>query len=224
MGQEQAQTESLPWGARIIPFNAIVAYQHLRGSNGCLGCKVLLGEESYLVQIPAQTREGVPYVGESAEFCSLAHAQAWLSTYAPRVRTEEDYPTQGNPTQVKGGNWLYAFRQIGTYPTHTERSGKWLVFLSAATIDRYWQIIKGAVERGELGDSAKVATGEMPRQRDGHAYVICVYTYDHTDREDVLRTRQRLRELGIRRPIDYKSDEDTGFLRYGANYAPLYHE
>lgn len=214
----------LPFGAKITPFNAVVAYQHLRGGpGGCVFCHALLGEVSYDLSIPKQTRDGVRYKGSGADFCSEAHARAWLATYTPRVMTETDYPTDGLPTQVPGGKWLYAFRQVGTYPEHTERGGKWLVFLSAATIDRYWQLIKDAVERGELGDEAKVATKDMPRQRDGHAYVVCVYTYDHADKADVMRIRQRLRDLGIRREIDYKADEDTQFLRYGSNYTPIYH-
>lgn len=217
------EAEHLPYHASITPFNAVVAYQHLKGSAGCIICHARLGEDSYLIKIPAQTREGVPYKGTGAEVCSLAHARAWLDAYVPQIRTEEQYPTQGLPTQATGA-WLYAFRLMGTYPLHTVRSGKWLVLLSAATVDRYWQKIKQAVEQGKLGDSAKVTTGACAPQRAGKPYVICVYTYDHEDLADVNRIRQGLRDLGLVRPITYKSDEDTGFLRYGAHSTPLYRE
>jgi len=39
--------------------------------------------------------------------------------------------------------------------------------------------------------------------------VICVYTYDWTDKEDVKRIRQELRDLGITRKIPYKADRET---------------
>lgn len=43
---------------------------------------------------------------------------------------------------------------------------------------------------------------------------MCVYTYDWTDEEDVMRVREELRKLGITRKIPYKSDEDTLAGRY----------
>lgn len=52
--------------------------------------------------------------------------------------------------------------------------------------------------------------------------MICVYTYDYEDKDDVMRIREVLRDLGIRRPIIYKADEDTTKLKYGNDYTPTY--
>jgi hypothetical protein len=46
-------------------------------------------------------------------------------------------------------------------------SGKWLIWLSAETIDRGWQKMKEAVEQGHLGNEAKVATAASGRQQTG---------------------------------------------------------
>ena len=51
---------------------------------------------------------------------------------------------------------------------------------------------------------------------------MCVYTYDYEDKADVMRIREELRSLGIRREIIYKADEDTHRLRYGSDYTPIY--
>ena len=45
-------------------------------------------------------------------------------------------------------------------------------------------------------------------------HVICVYTYDSEDKEDVMRVRASLRELGFVTPIAYKTDEATLEGRY----------
>ena len=44
--------------------------------------------------------------------------------------------------------------------------------------------------------------------------VICVYSYDADDKEDVMRIRQALREIGVTWKIPYKLDEDTFLGRY----------
>ncbi|HYU73874.1 MAG TPA: putative phosphothreonine lyase domain-containing protein [Ktedonobacteraceae bacterium] len=108
----------------------------------------------------------------------------------------QPYTTEGNPTEVTNHAWIYALRKQGSYPAKTERSGKWLIFLSAQSIDRYWAKIKEAVEQGQLGEQAKVSTlnkGSMPpevrrkkEERGDTRFVICVYTYDYADEADVM--------------------------------------
>ena len=39
--------------------------------------------------------------------------------------------------------------------------------------------------------------------------MICVYTYNWTDEDDVKKIREELRQLGITEKIGYKSDQDT---------------
>ena len=139
--------------------------------------------------------------------------------------------TQEIPTTSRSP-WIFAHRIWGYYPAETKRSGKWLIFLSETVIDRYWQKIKEAVEQGLLGETAKTSTvrhGGMPPEvrrkkieRGDNRYVICVYTYDYQDKDDVMRIRQALRDLGIKYPIHYKADEDTRKGQYGSNYEPKY--
>ncbi len=119
------------------------------------------------------------------------------------------------PSQVIDKYWIFAFRKKGTYPEDTPNSGKWLIFVDRKEVDETWEKIKKAVEEGKLGGSAKVSTAKPnPNATDPNTHVICVYTYDWTDREDVKRIREELRKLGITKKIPYKADEDTLKGRY----------
>lgn len=119
------------------------------------------------------------------------------------------------PSQENNEYWLYAVRKQGKYPEPTARNGKWLVFVPVKSVDGVWEKIKKATEEGKLGDSAKVATARPnPNAGDSSRKVLCVYTYDWTDKEDVMRIRTELRALGITWKIPYKSDEDTDKGRY----------
>ena len=66
-----------------------------------------------------------------------------------------------------------------------------------------------------MGEMSKVAAAkDNPNATNSSIKVICVYTYDWTDEEDVMRIRQELRQLGITRKIPYKADEDTESGKY----------
>src|SRR5260221_12912452 len=106
------------------------------------------------------------------------------------------------PTQEKKPGWIHCYRKTGFYPDDTDRSGKWLIWLSPENIDRYWAKIKQAVEEGKLGYAAKVSTAGSLSEKYPR-YVVCVYTYDDEDKDDVMRIRQGLRELGIKLSIPY---------------------
>ncbi len=121
------------------------------------------------------------------------------------------------PSLVTDDYWLYAKRGIGTYPPDTVNNGKWLVFVPLSQIDDVWAKVKRATEEGRLGSSAKVATARPnPNTTSPDRRVICVFTYDWTDEEDVRRVRQELRDLGITSKLPYKADEDTVAGRYVA--------
>ncbi|MBF0571704.1 MAG: DUF1917 domain-containing protein [Candidatus Omnitrophica bacterium] len=122
---------------------------------------------------------------------------------------------QINPSQETSECWLFANRLQGTYPPHSKNGGKWLIFVPIERIDNAWSKIKLATEAGKLGEESKVATAKVnPNTTNSNVKVICVYTYDWTDEEDVMRIRQELRQLGITRKIPYKADEDTDSGRY----------
>ncbi len=95
-----------------------------------------------------------------------------------------------NPTEVTVSYWIYAENDTMEYPSSTEKSGKWLIFVHESQIDQMWSKIKKSLEIGELGRSAKVSTSRPnPNARDPDKHVICVYTYDSDDIKDVMRIR-----------------------------------
>src|SRR5438046_2716562 len=65
------------------------------------------------------------------------------------------------PSQVTDSYWISASRERGSYPAHTTRGGKWLVFVKSEHIDEFWLKIRDAVRDGLLGSSAKCSTA-MP--------------------------------------------------------------
>jgi hypothetical protein len=120
-----------------------------------------------------------------------------------------------NPSKVKNDFWIYAYRQKGTYPNSNANSGKWLIFVSLDNVDALWSKIKMATENGLLGSSSKTATAkENPNAPNKNTKVICVFTYDHTNKDDVTRIREELRKLGIENNIPYKTDNATRQQRY----------
>jgi len=61
-----------------------------------------------------------------------------------------------------------------------------------------------------LSDCAKVSTAcPNSNAQDPDKYVICIYTYDSDDIDDVRRVREKLRDLGITHKIPYKTDNAT---------------
>ena len=122
---------------------------------------------------------------------------------------------ESKPSEITDVYWICAKNKTKNCPVVTERSGKWLLFVDVQVIDDVWMKIKQATEDGRLGQDAKVATAKpSPNEVDRRKRVICVYTYDWTDEEDVRRVREELRTLGFTEKIPYKSDEDTLKGRY----------
>jgi hypothetical protein len=114
------------------------------------------------------------------------------------------------PSRVVDEYWIYAYRKKGDYPKPSDNCGKWLVFVSDKEVDEIWEKIRTATEEGKLGLASKVATAkDSPLASSSTRKVICIYTYDWTDRKDVIRIREELRKLGITNKIPYKSDKDT---------------
>lgn len=87
--------------------------------------------------------------------------------------------------------------------------GKWMLFPTTDNVDECWATVARAMDEGELGDTAKVA----PNNGSGQAPLICIYTVDFGDVEDVKRVVKKLVDIGLvkkgPRPIYYKSDAYT---------------
>ncbi len=84
------------------------------------------------------------------------------------------------------------------------------------------------MDEEKLGSRAKVSTAKNPPLAvNSNTKVICVYTYDWKDKNDVMRIRKELREIGIDWKIPYKSDEDTRkgkYQKYGNKRISKYYE
>ena len=90
-----------------------------------------------------------------------------------------------------------------------EQVGKWLIFVTPSEADEAWRKVRDGTVRGELGISAKVSTAKPnPDSRDERT-VIYVYTKDWADAADVMRVRERLRDLGFIERIGYKRNIET---------------
>ncbi|WP_292518440.1 putative phosphothreonine lyase domain-containg protein [Methanoculleus sp.] len=90
-----------------------------------------------------------------------------------------------------------------------EQVGKWLIFVPADEVDEAWRKVRDGTIRGRLGISAKVSTAKPnPDSRDERS-VIYVYTRDWADEADVMRVRERLRDLGFVDRIGYKRNIET---------------
>ena len=90
-----------------------------------------------------------------------------------------------------------------------ENAGKWLIFQEPGLADAAWKKVRDATVTLELGISAKVSTSKPnPESRDNRK-VIYVYSKDWADEADVMRVREKLRELGFVDRIGYKRNIET---------------
>jgi len=90
-----------------------------------------------------------------------------------------------------------------------ENAGKWLIFQEPDQVDAAWKKVRDATVAKELGISAKVSTAKPnPDSRDSRK-VIYIYTKDWADEPDVMRVREKLRELGFVDRIGYKRNIET---------------
>ncbi|MFJ7258329.1 putative phosphothreonine lyase domain-containing protein [Streptomyces sp. NPDC098085] len=95
------------------------------------------------------------------------------------------------------------------------KAGKWLWFLPLRALDAGWRLIKTAVEAGQLGPGAKVATLGSDFDGDPTRRPVIIYTANHHDEQDVQRVLNALRALGVRDALAYKTDETTARGEYG---------
>lgn len=135
-------------------------------------------------------------------------------TAAGKLPRDLTWPNAPPPMTVTDTFWVYA-RQKGRISAPTERSGKWLVFVDREKANDLWDTIARATTKGKLGSSAKCGTArENPNAYEPRRTVICVYTPDFDDTDDVMRVRGGLRDLGVTWRIPYKLDTATFEGRY----------
>lgn len=87
-------------------------------------------------------------------------------------------------------------------------SGKWCIFRAPTEVDEAWRVVSGFVMAGKLL-AAKVSTAQGVVFGGYERHVICVYTRDWQDKDDVQRVREVLRSAGFDERLQYKRDADT---------------
>ncbi|GKT48429.1 uncharacterized protein ColSpa_08610 [Colletotrichum spaethianum] len=86
---------------------------------------------------------------------------------------------------------------------------QWMLFCQPKDVDEVWRVVARATANNELGVAAKVAPWNPHNDPTGRKdRIVCVYTADFSDKADVTRVLQKLRELrlveAMGRPIYYK--------------------
>lgn len=94
--------------------------------------------------------------------------------------------------------------------TEESLTGKWLIYREPEAVDALWPQLKESTYAGRLGVDMKATTAANPG-REG-AGLICVYTEDWRDVDDIRRVLAELRRLGVTDRLYYKADAQT--LRY----------
>jgi hypothetical protein len=110
--------------------------------------------------------------------------------------------------------WLPHFSKH-KYSGHTSFGGKWLIFCTKENVDDTWLKICKAQDEKLLGNMSKVATALSSLSYKG-IHVICVYSYDSRDMDDVVRIRDSLKNIGFDYPLHYKRDIETIKDVYGS--------
>lgn len=108
---------------------------------------------------------------------------------------------------------------------HSEKattSGKWLLMnTSGEEANGVWAAVREQVLNGSLGPHAKIG-------RQGEFYMICIYTRDFTDKEDMKRVVDHLGKMkcGSRRSSDSSYDDNlvvkTKTISYKADIVTLW--
>lgn len=110
------------------------------------------------------------------------------------------------PSEDKSTPWKRAANPTLKEFNSNEKTGKWCLVFSPQEIDDAWTKIHKATKDGKLL-LAKCSTA-LGAMRFG-THLVCVYTTDWQDSEDIQKTRETLRTLGFTQPLKYKRDIET---------------
>ncbi len=123
-------------------------------------------------------------------------------------------PSDSPPCTAPGGHsWVHAY--AGPTPLlDTRHIGKWLIRVNCRYAEYCWGCVCRGTESSTLGIAAKVST-DWGRLHDPSGpwkqHVICVYTRDWRDEEDVRRVAGALRRVDAirKQTLYYKPDVMT---------------
>lgn len=86
------------------------------------------------------------------------------------------------------------------------------MFCQSNEVNAVWAVVARATAENDLGIAAKVA----PDGNDGRDRLICIYTKDFSDIDDVTRVIRKMKDLGLvdsrGRPLYYKCGQYEFFM------------
>jgi hypothetical protein len=136
-----------------------------------------------------------------------------------RTRKESRSPKPSEETDIP---WFVArgpgsVRRAGR---ERDKTGKWLVWAPRADVDEVWGRVEAATKEGKLGCDAKVATAyDSSLTARAGQHVLCIYTADYEDHDNVGRVLCELRAMGFADRMSYETDDATLAGRYGPGSA-----
>ena len=151
--------------------------------------------------------------------------------YKTEVRSNFVAPQPGqlaassNPCAAKDGYyWVHAYPKTPAASMDLRATGKWLVRMDCPYVEAFWGMIHAATEEGTLGIGSKISTDwAMSSDPSGtwRKHVVCVYTKDWRQKDDVFRVAQRLHAICAvkKMMLTYKPDVFTFDGRYEGNAA-----
>ncbi len=131
---------------------------------------------------------------------------------------KDNHNKKNIPSKAKT-QWVYAMckKKSNHYPESIKgKGGKWLIFVPEKDIDKVWMKIRKVMLKNELVRYAKCSTILKNTQSGLNKTdcVMCIYTYDYRDEIDVRVVRYKLKKLGFRDKIYYKTDVSTNKGNY----------
>jgi hypothetical protein len=108
----------------------------------------------------------------------------------------------------KDVEWIWAYQLVRVEPIHR---GKWMLFPKTENVDEVWEKVKILVAANRLGNNANCSRADNENIRYlCFIYVICVFTQNFEDVQDVFRVLVTLRRNCLQNTaIHYKTDEAT---------------
>lgn len=126
------------------------------------------------------------------------------------------YMTSLPPSQNTYLTWLQAHSPKIKFFESNEKTGKWCINLPKEEIDEAWLKIKEACRKNKF-ILAKCSTSRTSGTAQYPLFLICVYTNDWENTEDVQKVRQTLKDIGFTQPLKYKRDIETINNVYGTD-------
>jgi hypothetical protein len=115
-----------------------------------------------------------------------------------------------NPLEITDDFWVRAQAPSEVSKPQSSKTGKWLIYIGQEYLLECWKKVRTATVEGTLGCEAKVATARPNKNALRQtSKVICVYTRDYENVEEICAVLARLRELGFVARLNYKEDEAT---------------